>query len=55
MTEIMALIETDSGALSQPGLELLAIGQRLSESSELIDRLEAQRLQFNQYLNNCDR
>ena len=29
--------------------------ERLSESSELIDRLEAQRLQFNQYLNNCDR
>ena len=29
--------------------------ERLSESSELLDRLEAQRLQFNQYLNNCDR
>ena len=26
--------------------------ERLSESSELIDRLEAQRLQFNEYLNN---
>ena len=29
--------------------------ERLSESSELIDRLKAQELQFNQYLNNCDR
>jgi hypothetical protein len=29
--------------------------ERLSESSELVDRLEAQRLQFNEYLNNCDR
>ena len=29
--------------------------ERLSESSELIDRLKAQELQFKQYLNNCDR
>jgi hypothetical protein len=29
--------------------------ERLSESSELVDRLEAQRLQFNEFLNNCDR
>jgi len=35
MTEIMALIETDSGVLSQSSLELLAIGKRLSESSGL--------------------
>lgn len=35
MTEIMALIETDSGALSQSSLELLNIGQRLSGSSGL--------------------